>query len=132
MIDDSTIDVCIVEDDAAMRVAMSRVLEAAGFHPWSYPSGEALLASAHVMRPTCFIIDINLPGMSGFQLAAQLVASRRAAPFIFITAHDEVTNRRRALAAGAAAFLPKPFLGRTLIEAVRATGHPGGATTKNA
>lgn len=101
-----------------MRVAMLRVLEVAGFELRSYASAEALLESTVEVKPSCFVIDMNLPGISGVELAARLVASKRAAPFIFITGHDEVMNRRRAMAAGATAFLPKPFLGRTLIDTV--------------
>lgn len=83
-------DVCVVEDDEGMRVAMTRVLEAAGFTARSYIAAEALLDATDVRAPICFVIDINLPGISGLELVARLVKSQRAAPFILITGCDEV------------------------------------------
>ena len=110
--------VIVVEDDAGMRQAMIRILGLGGFEPIAYASAEDLLATSSTTPALCMIIDVQLPGLSGFALHDRLVSLGRARPAIFISAFEEGEARANASKAGAT-FLPKPFSGTTLLETVR-------------
>ena len=72
----------------------------------------------------CLIVDVHLPGISGFTLRDRLSLKGALPPVIFITAFDEPETRAKAASAGAAAFLTKPFSGRALLETIRRAVHP--------
>ncbi len=110
--------IVIVEDDPSMDVAIGRLLRAAGLQLQSFPSAEALLASSAVSEADCFVFDVQLPGISGFELRARLAREGNVRPVIFITAYDNVSVREQARETGAAAFFPKPFRGREFVQAV--------------
>jgi len=111
--------ILVVEDDASMREAIERLLGAAGFAYLAYASADALLARGIDQGSACVISDLRLPGMSGLELLAALRERAVTLPFILITAHDTPGLREKAIECGAAAYLPKPFRGTTLLEAVR-------------
>lgn len=111
--------VVVVEDDDGMRGALARLLKLAGFKVWAFASAEDLLASSVAATADCLLCDVHLPGMSGFEFRRRLVQAGSAVPLIFITAHDSPAARDEAQRLGAAAYLPKPFVGRTLVDAVR-------------
>jgi len=110
--------VVVVEDDASMSQALERILRLGGHEPRAYASAEAYLENHGKPDVACFIIDVQLPGMSGFELQSRLGPADEAAPVIFITAFDAPDARALAHEAGAAAFLVKPFSGRALLETV--------------
>jgi FixJ family two-component response regulator len=110
--------VLVVEDDASMSRAIERLLRAAGFLAITFPSAEAFLDSDKAPIAACLVLDISLPGISGFDLCRRLINSNVRSPVIFITARDRASSRERAKEAGAVAYLPKPFAGRDLVEAV--------------
>jgi FixJ family two-component response regulator len=110
--------VVIVEDDASMSHAIQRLLGASGLNAVAFASAEALLESGRGAEAACFIFDIQLAGLSGFDLRRRLVESGVQAPVIFITAHDHPSSREQATALGAAAYLMKPFAGRALLDVV--------------
>jgi len=115
--------VVVVEDDASMSEAIERLLHAAGFPAVTFPSAEALLHAGAPAAAGCLVSDIRLPGLSGFDLYWRLAESGRKLPVIFITARDSPSARRQADETSAVAYLPKPFSGRQLINAVsRALG----------
>lgn len=116
--------VVVVDDDDGLRQALGRALDEAGFRAETFASAENLLESDVAHSAACLVLDVHLPGRSGFELRRELVRTGdRQPPVIFITAHDEPSARDQAEALGAAAYLPKPFAGRTLLEAViRAVG----------
>jgi FixJ family two-component response regulator len=116
--------IVVVDDDDGMRGAFERVLNAAGFRAVTFASAETLLQCDAADRAACLVLDIHLPGRSGFELRRELVrTAARQPPVIFVTGHDEPAARAQAVALGAAAYLRKPFAGRTLVEAVaRAVG----------
>lgn len=115
----SAVDVAIVDDDDSVRRSLTQLLRAAGFNPVSYASAEEYLANSTGARAHCLVLDIQLGGMSGFDLRERLVAAGVAPPTIFITAHERLAPARTARAAGCVACLTKPILGSSLIEAVR-------------
>lgn len=110
-------NIVLVEDDPGLGVAMERVLQAAGFQTWIFPSGEALLQSRAVRHAACFVFDVHLPGITGFELWRTVKDAARHVPLILITAHDDPGVRREA-EANTALFLLKPFSGRLLVDAV--------------
>lgn len=98
---------------------MERVLQASGFQTAAFHTGEELLATGEAGQAASLILDVELPGMTGFQVCAELSkSSAHRPPVIFITAHDEPQIRSEAAACGAAGFLIKPFSGRKLVETV--------------
>lgn len=105
-----------------MREALERVLGIAGFSTSAFASGEALLESAASVASgaACLVLDVHLPGITGFELQRRLTASGSRRPVIFITAHDEPASRVHAASLGAAAYLTKPFPGKELLRAVQA------------
>ena len=93
------------------------MLSAAGFETRGYASAETFLETGSE-NVGCLVLDLHLPGMSGFELHRKLSQSEAAAPVIFITGHDDAAARVEAERLGAVAYLPKPFLCNALLEAV--------------
>jgi FixJ family two-component response regulator len=89
-----------------------------GYQPIVFGSGESALDSGRAPTADCFVLDIQLPGMSGFDFYSQVAAIGERPPAIFITAHDETAVREKAERLGAKSFHPKPFTGRALLDAV--------------
>jgi FixJ family two-component response regulator len=110
--------IIIVEDDCSVNLAVSRLLEAAGFGVRSFTSGGALLADAEAHNADCLVLDVHLPDMNGFDLQRRLLAAGSKAPVVIITAHDDAMHRRAARDIGAFAYLTKPFSSRSLVNAV--------------
>jgi FixJ family two-component response regulator len=108
----------VIDDDASVREALKGLLRAAGFSVEVYPSAEEFLTSGDLEDTACLILDVRMPGMSGFDLQERLKASRVAMPLIFITADGDGAVRARALADGAVDFLHKPFKELALLSAI--------------
>jgi len=112
--------VAIVDDDAAVRTALTGLLRSAGLIARSFESAEEFIGSGQYSETACLIADIRMPGMSGLDLQAKLNAEQCRIPIVFITAHGDAQMRMHALRAGAVEFLSKPFDDEVLIEIVRA------------
>jgi FixJ family two-component response regulator len=111
--------VSIVDDDASVRRALRRMVESAGFTVETFASGDELLRREAGGPAACLVIDIHLGDMNGFQLQQRITAQGRAAPVIFVTAHDDPVMEQRALLAGCVAYLMKPIDGDVLLDAIR-------------
>lgn len=127
-------DVVLVEDDAAMRAAIERILSGAGHVVRVFASAEALVQFLRggPLWPSvrCVVSDVRLPGACGFELQRQVAAQAPVPGWIFITAHDDPALRRAAERARAG-YLAKPFEGRALVQLVEqviAGRLPQGAT----
>ena len=116
----STKLIAVVDDDELVRLALQRLLKAAGFAVTSFGSAEDLLSSGQLPEAACLIADIRMPGMSGLELQARLKDESCAIPIIFITAHGDEKMRLQAMRAGAVGFLAKPFNSDVLLDRVRA------------
>jgi two-component system response regulator FixJ len=116
--------VLVVDDDQSMREAIESLLDAAGIASTGYASAEALLAVGAVDDALCVISDIKLPAMSGIALLDTLRERGAKLPVIVITAHDARGVRDNALYHGAAAYLPKPFSGNALLDAIERVRRP--------
>jgi FixJ family two-component response regulator len=111
----------IVDDDAAMRAAIQRVLNAHGFPTRGFSSAERFLRSSDGRTAACLVLDVRLPGMSGPELQQKLHATGLAIPAIFVTAEaDTNIELQKLLQCGAVAALHKPFDPERLVELVHA------------
>jgi FixJ family two-component response regulator len=130
MPDQETGAIVVVEDDDGMRRAFERVLSAAGFHAVTFASAETLLHCHAADGAACIVLDIHLPGLSGFELRRELVRTSSAPPSSSSPADDR--SARAGAAPGAAAFLPKLFAGRVLVGGHRARRGRNGMTHESA
>ncbi len=112
-------NIYIVDDDAPVRQALSRLLRSYGFDVFAYPSAQDFLDSVLQDEQGCLILDVKMPGMNGLELQEKLRSSGWKLPIIFITAYDDPKDREKALANGAVTFLQKPLNDRVLLEAVQ-------------
>jgi FixJ family two-component response regulator len=101
-----------------MSQAIERFLRAGGFAALTFASAEAALEAGVAAESDCLVLDVSLPGMSGFDLYRRLALAGEQSPAIFITAHDQQAIREEAEGMGAVSYIPKPFSGRTLLDAV--------------
>jgi CheY-like chemotaxis protein len=114
--------VLVVDDDRIIRLIEQRMLEASGFEVACAADAEEGLALARASRFDLYLLDVTMPGMSGFELARHLAQdeSTRAVPIIFATGLDERENAHEGFKAGASFYLTKPFSATTLMTMVRA------------
>jgi FixJ family two-component response regulator len=125
--------IVVVEDDASMSCAIERILRLAGFAPQTFDSAEKMLEAEAAAGTACFVFDVHLPGLTGFELRERMARSGAQAPVIFITAFDEPRSRRLAERAGAVGYFTKPFSGHELVAAVaRAVAEPAPPGSKGA
>jgi FixJ family two-component response regulator len=111
--------VVVVDDDASVGRAIKRLLRAVGIAADTFTSGDDFLDTLSSMpsyRPDCVILDVQMPGSNGLEVQRRLAGY--AMSVVFITAHDDVGVREQALAAGAVAYLRKPFNDALLIRTV--------------
>jgi FixJ family two-component response regulator len=118
--------ISVIDDDESVRRTTTRLIESFGFRAAAFESAENFLGSGHLNGTSCLIVDVQMPGMNGLQLQSQLAAAGCSIPIIFITAHDDKESRRRAMQAGAIAFLGKPFSDERLLQAIRLALHEFG------
>jgi FixJ family two-component response regulator len=117
--------ISIVDDDPSIRRALRRLLRSAGYTVEVFESARAFLDRHPGDRVACLVLDIRMEGMNGFELQERLAAEQAAIPIIFMTAHDDARTRERAERAAPVAYLPKPFDGPALLEAIqRAVARP--------
>jgi FixJ family two-component response regulator len=111
--------VAVVDDDESVSRAIKRLLRSTGLASDTFKTGDEFLDmfdSIPSYRPACMVLDIQMPGLNGLEVQRRLSGS--GIPVIFITAHDEIGVREQALAAGAAAYLRKPFNDEIFIKSV--------------
>ena len=111
--------VFVVDDDEAMRDALSQLLEAAGLQVETHAGGPDFLVAYAESRPGCVLLDMAMPGMTGLEVQAELNAHGFAIPILFLTGHGDIPMAVRAVQAGAVDFLEKPVPGAVLLERVQ-------------
>jgi FixJ family two-component response regulator len=110
--------VLVVDDDASVREALSSLFRSVGLDVRSFASAPALLQSKLPEAPTCLVLDIRLPGLSGLDFQAQLAKANIHIPIIIVTGHGDIPMSVRAMKAGAVDFLTKPFRDQDMLDAV--------------
>lgn len=111
--------VAVLDDEPNMRKALRRLLATHGFRVEDYGRGDDLLAALPSHPAHCLVLDLHMPGMSGFEVLDSLTTRRPAVPVVVITGHDGPGTRERALALGATAYLTKPVDESALLDAIR-------------
>jgi FixJ family two-component response regulator len=110
--------IAIIDDDQGVRNALCNLLKSAGYLSQGFASAEAFLADGASLQPSCALIDVRLPQMSGFALLAQLAARQPGLPVIMMSAHGSAAYRRQALQLGALEMLVKPVHADTLLAGI--------------
>jgi FixJ family two-component response regulator len=111
--------VAVIDDDESVRESLRGLLETISLTVALFRSVEAFLGAHPPVLPSCIVLDVRLPGASGFELQKQLVAAHVDTPIVFITGHGDIPMSVRAMKAGAIEFLSKPFREQELLDAVR-------------
>lgn len=110
--------VFIIDDDRSMRQAIHDLVESVGLRAESFATGEEFLGARHTSRPSCLVLDVRLPQMSGLDFQHRLAETGLQIPIIFVTAHGDIPMSVRALKSGAVEFLTKPFRDQDLLDAI--------------
>jgi len=111
--------VFVVDDDVSVREALELLIRCEGMHPETFASAKEFLDRPRVLAPSCLVLDVSLPELSGLDLQKLLVADSTVMPIIFITGYADVPMTVQAMKAGAVEFLTKPFQDEDLLQAVR-------------
>ena len=116
---DDTDAVYVVDDDASVREAVEGLVRSAGLSAKTFQSAQEFLASAPGELPSCLVLDVELPGLSGLDLQQELARADVQIPIIFLTGHGDIPMSVRAMKAGALEFLTKPIDHELLLDAIR-------------
>ena len=120
---DKTLLVAIVDDDESVRRALARLVQSARMEAVTFACGEQFLSEVERLEPDCVVLDLHMPGTSGFDVQARLQQSSKAPPVVAITGCDTLEAAARILGSGASAYLLKPVEKETFLEAIaRAVG----------
>lgn len=111
--------VFVVDDDVSMREALRNLLRSVAFQVKTFDTAQQFLAQGRTDAPSCLVLDVRLPGLSGLDLQRELAKAEIEVPIIFITGHGDIPMSVRAMKAGAVGFLTKPFRDQDLLDAVQ-------------
>ena len=111
--------VFVVDDDISVRESLESLIRFAGWQPQIFASAQEFLPRSRVSVPSCLVLDVMLPDLNGLDLQKRLATDRVAMPIIFITGHGDVPMAVRAMKAGAAEFLNKPYSDEMLLSAIQ-------------
>ena len=110
--------IAVVDDEVQVRTALGRLLRLADYEVAAFGCGEEFLASLTTRRPECAILDVHMPGLSGFDVKARMRAAHIEIPVVFITASDDLALDQTVRHAGGVTLLRKPFSNDALLDAV--------------
>jgi FixJ family two-component response regulator len=111
--------VFVVDDDAALREALASLFRSVGLAARTFASAGEFLQAKLPDTPTCLVLDVRLPGLSGLDFQAELAKANIDIPIVFMTGHGDIPMTVRAMKAGAVEFLPKPFRDQDMLDAVQ-------------
>jgi DNA-binding NtrC family response regulator len=109
----------VVDDDVSVREAVGSLVRSAGYRAETFGSAQEFLATPRTGAPSCLVLDVQLPGLSGLDLQQELAKVDAQIPIIFLSGHGNIPMTVRAIKAGALEFLTKPIDGEDLLDAVR-------------
>ena len=112
--------VFVIDDDDALREALSSLFRSVGLRVKAFASAFEFLQMKLPDEPTCLVLDVRLPGLSGLDFQAELAKANIDIPIVFMTGHGDIPMTVRAMKAGALEFLPKPFRDQDMLDAVQA------------
>ena len=108
----------VVDDDADVRVALTRLVSSAGFAVETFASGAEFLLSIEDHEPDCVLLDLHMPEMNGFDVQGALAGGHPAVPVVIVTGHDTPESHAQAIRRGAKAYLCKPVNDEALLAAI--------------
>ena len=111
--------VFVVDDDISVRESLEALIRFAGLQPQTFASAQEFLCRPRVFIPSCLVLDVTLPDLNGLELQKRIATDRIDMPIIFITGHRDVPMTVRAMKAGAAEFLTKPYGDDVMLGAIR-------------
>lgn len=111
--------VFVVDDDVSVRESLELLIRYEGWQPEIFASADEFLSRPPAFVPSCLILDLSLPGLSGLDLQKRIASERTEMPIIFITGHGDVSSTVQAMKGGAVEFLTKPFTDDVLLSAIR-------------
>jgi FixJ family two-component response regulator len=111
--------VFVVDDDASVRAGLGSLIRSAGLRVETFASAQEFLARPRADVPSCLVLDVRLPGLSGLDLQKRLAEVNIEIPIVFITGHGDVPTSVQAMKAGAVEFLTKPFVDQDLLDAIQ-------------
>jgi len=112
--------IAIVDDETSVCRAMERLFKSAGFNVVTFTEGAAFLKFVETARVDCAIVDLHMPQLSGLDVQMKIIQSGKRVPVVIMTGQDTPESQRRAIDAGAVAYLRKPADCQALVEAVNA------------
>ncbi len=110
--------IAVVDDESPVRAMLGRLLRLADFQVAAFASGQAFLDSGAAQHAACAILDIHMPGLTGFEVQARMRLAHSRVPVVFITASDDDSLDRSARESGASGLLRKPFSRDELLDAI--------------
>jgi FixJ family two-component response regulator len=110
--------VFVIDDDADLRDGLSNLLRSVGLQVRAFGSATDFLESKLPDAPSCLVLDVRLPGLSGLDFQSELIKKNIGMPIVFMSAHGDIPMTVRAMKAGAVEFLPKPFHDQSMLDAV--------------
>jgi len=111
--------VFVIDDDESIREALKSLIRSVGLSVETFASAQDFLQSSRPDVPSCLILDVRMPGLSGLDLQRDLAETNIQIPIIFITGHGDIPMSVRAMKAGAVEFLTKPFRDQDLLDAIQ-------------
>ncbi len=111
--------VLVVDDDLSVREALGSLIRSAGLNVETFASAQEFLAHPRANAPSCLVLDVRLPGLSGLDLQKRMAELHLEIPIVFITGHGDIPTSVQAMKAGALEFLTKPFADRDLLDAIQ-------------
>ena len=111
--------VIIVDDDPSMRTMIRRLLDSVSLKSISFATPEEFLGTSPPDAPSCLVLDVQMPGLSGLDLQRELAKAGHQLPIVFMTGHGDIPMTVQAMKEGAVAFLTKPFRNQDMLDAVR-------------
>src|ERR1700722_709697 len=111
--------VFVVDDDVSVRDSLELLIQCEGWHAETFASASEFLAHPRRSVPSCLVLDVSMPGLSGLELQKRVANDRADMPIIFITGHGDIPMTVEAMKAGAVEFLTKPFTDEALLGAIR-------------
>jgi FixJ family two-component response regulator len=111
--------VYVIDDDDSVRTALSSLIRSVGLQVDTFASASAFMSAKRPDAPSCLILDVRLPGVSGLDFQTELAKTNTLIPIIFITGHGDIPMSVKAMKAGAIEFLTKPFRDQDLLDAIQ-------------
>jgi RNA polymerase sigma factor (sigma-70 family) len=112
-------EVFIIDDDAGVRAGMQRLLKSVGLRSEAFATAQDFLQRQAPDAPSCLVLDVRLPGISGLEVQRKLIEAGIRVPIIFITAHGDIPMSVKAMKSGAVEFLTKPYRDQDLLDAIQ-------------